>query len=98
MSLYVISWLDKPDSAAIRQGARPAHLAYVQENRLVRFIVGGPFLSPEGAMIGSMLIVDADDPAKLDSFVTGDPYRQAGLYERAEVRPWKVTVGSLGQP
>ena len=96
MSLYVISWLDKPDSAAVRQGARAAHLAYVQESGLVRFIVGGPFLSPEGAMIGSMIIVDADDPAKLDAFVKGDPYRQAGLYERADVRPWKVTVGSLG--
>jgi uncharacterized protein YciI len=96
MTLYVISWLDKPNSEAVRQQARPAHLAYAQGSELVRFIVGGPFLSPEGAMIGSMLIVEADDPQKLDAFVRNDPYRLAGLYSHAEVRPWKVTVGTLG--
>ena len=96
MTLYVISWLDRPNSAAVRQAARPAHLSYAQESKLVRFIAGGPFLSAEGAMIGSMLIVESDDPKKLDEFVANDPYRLAGLYDHAEVRPWKVTVGKLG--
>jgi uncharacterized protein YciI len=47
-------------------------------------------------MIGSLLIVEADDPAKVADFVANDPYGKAGLFERVETQAWKVTVGSLG--
>lgn len=95
MSLYVIVCIDKPDSLDTRMATREAHLAYAQANEHVRIRVGGPFLSDNGTMIGSMLIVEADDLAMVDAFVKNDPYGKAGLFDRVEVRPWKVTVGSL---
>lgn len=96
MSLYVIVCIDKPNSLDLRMATREAHLAYAKINEYVQIRVGGPFLSAEGTMNGSLLIVEADDPAKVDAFVKDDPYGKAGLFERVEVRPWKATVGSLG--
>ena len=95
MSLYVILCMDKPDSVPLRMATREAHLAFVKDTTHVSFIVGGPFLNEGGEMIGSMLIVDAEDKEKLDAFLADDPYGKAGLFERVDVRPWKVTVGSL---
>lgn len=96
MSHYVIICIDKTDVLDLRMATREAHLAYVKETSLVRFHVGGPFLSADGAMVGSMLIVEADDPAKVEKFVADDPYGKAGLFESVEIRPWKPTVGTLG--
>nr|TFG54188.1 MAG: YciI family protein [Hyphomicrobiales bacterium] len=95
MSLYVIICIDRPDSLPLRMATREAHLAYVKATTLVQFKLGGPFLSEDGTMNGSMLIVEADDRNKVDAFVKNDPYGMAGLFESVEVRPWKVTVGSL---
>jgi hypothetical protein len=95
MSLYVIVCVDKPDTLALRMATREAHLAYVKSIDQLKFHVGGPFLSNEGTMNGSMLIVEADDQRKVDEFVKNDPYGIAGLFESVEVRSWKVTVGSL---
>jgi len=96
MSLYVIHCIDRPGALSLRMATREAHLAYVRETKLVRLKAGGPFLSDGGAMIGSMLIVEADTPEAVAEFVKTDPYGKAGLFERVEVRPWKVTVGGLG--
>ncbi len=96
MALYVIICIDKPDALGVRMAARDAHLAHIKETQRVRFRVGGPFLSEDGAMIGSMLIVEAATRAAVDAFVADDPYGKAGLFARVEVRPWKVTVGTLG--
>jgi hypothetical protein len=93
---YLITCIDKPDSLELRMATREAHLAFVKATELVRFHVGGPFLSPEGTMIGSMLIVETDDPAKLEEFVKNDPYGKAGLFQSVDVRAWKPTVGKLG--
>jgi uncharacterized protein YciI len=96
MSLYVIICIDKPDSLDTRMATREAHLAYAKANDYAHIRVGGPFLSENGIMNGSLLIVEAEDDAKADAFVKNDPYGKAGLFERVEVRPWKATVGTLG--
>ena len=93
--LFVISCVDKPDSLPLRMATREAHLAYVKATKLVTFRAGGPFLDENGTMVGSMIIVESDDPAKVAEFVKNDPYGKAGLFESATVRPWKVTVGAF---
>lgn len=94
MALFIISWLDKPGALDIRLATREAHLAYVAERPgVVR--LGGPYLSEDGAMAGSMLIVEAEDLAAAQAFHDADPYKAAGLFETSTVRPWRVTVGGL---
>ena len=94
MALFIISWLDKPGALDIRLATREAHLAYVADHPgVVR--LGGPYLSEDGAMAGSMLIVEAEDLATAQAFHDADPYKAAGLFETSTVRPWRVTVGGL---
>jgi uncharacterized protein YciI len=68
---------------------RDAHFAYARESGCVR--LGGPFLDEKGDMAGSMIIFEAEDRTAAHHWHANDPYRQAGLFARSEVRPWKPT-------
>ena len=93
MPLYVISWSDKPNSLEKRMGAREAHLAYIhQQGDKVK--LGGPFLGADGQMAGSMILLEADSLEAAQAFHASDPYKVAGLFERSEVRPWRLTTGA----
>ena len=93
MSLFVLTCLDKPNSLDVRLGAREAHLAYVAERGVLK--LGGPFLSEAGDMAGSLMIVEVADLAAAHAFNANDPYTKAGLFESVDIRPFRVTVGSL---
>lgn len=94
MPLFVLSWMDKPDSLERRLAARDAHLAYVAAHPgMVR--LGGPYLDAAGVMRGSLIILEAPDLAAAEAFSAKDPYRLAGLFEHVDIRPWRVTVGAL---
>lgn len=93
MPLFVISWMDKPNSLDVRMAAREAHLEYVRETGVVR--LGGPFLDEKGDMAGSMIIIEADDLETAKTWHALDPYRAAGLFDASDVRPWRTTVGAI---
>ena len=94
MPLFVISWMDKPDSLEVRMGAREAHLAYAASRPgMVR--LGGPFLDAEGRMAGSLMILEAQSLEEAQAFHDADPYKLAGLFERSDVRPWRATLGGF---
>ena len=95
MALYVLICIDKLNSFALRMATREAHLAYVRETPHARLKVGGPFLGKNGEMTGSLLIAEAKDPAAAEAFAADDPYGKAGLFASVEIRPWKVTAGTL---
>ncbi len=89
---FVIVATDKPNSAHIRQAARPAHLEYA-ERFGEQIVAAGATLTDDGhAMTGSFLLVDMADRAAVDEFVRNDPYVKAGLFERLEIRRWLKVV------
>jgi uncharacterized protein YciI len=95
MPLFVISWMDKPNSLELRMGAREAHLAYIhQQGDKVK--LGGPFLDPEGQMAGSMILLEADSLEAAEAFHAFDPYKLAGLFDASDVRQWRLTTGAWG--
>jgi uncharacterized protein YciI len=93
MALFVISWTDRPGSLDLRMASREAHLAYAATFG-ERIRIGGPFLDADGQMAGSMMIVEFDSLEEAQAFHAADPYKLAGLFDRSEVRPWRMTVGS----
>jgi uncharacterized protein YciI len=94
MSLFVLTCLDKPDSLSLRMANREAHLAFIAAHRrMIR--LAGPFVDAEGAMNGSMLIIEADGLAAVEALATQDPYAIAGLFQQTQIRAWKNTVGSM---
>lgn len=88
--LFAIIAIDKADSLALRTATRPAHLDYVRETGAVR--LGGPFLDEKGEMAGSLVFIETPDLAAAQHWQANDPYAKAGLFARAEVRPWKATA------
>jgi uncharacterized protein YciI len=94
MPTFVLMCVDHPGGLDRRLAAREAHLAYAREN-LSMVKLAGPLLDEAGQMAGSMFIMDAPDQAAVEAFTAADPYSLAGVFERVEIRPWKITVGAL---
>jgi uncharacterized protein YciI len=94
MPLFAMVGVDKSNALQVRMGARENHIAYIQA-RMQMIKLAGPFLDANGDMAGSMIIFEAEDLAAAKAFSANDPYTLAGLWESAEVRPYKVTIGEL---
>jgi uncharacterized protein len=90
--LFAALCYDKPDHVDLRLSTRAAHLAYL-EKHAARVKLGGPFLDGDKP-VGSMLILDCADEAAARALLAEDPYAQAGLFERVELRAWKRVVGA----
>jgi len=93
MALFVIVCKDKPGALETRLATRPTHLDYLNGSKLVK--AAGPLLDDAGGPIGSLLIIEAEDKAAVQALLDNDPYTAAGVFESAEVHPWRVGVGSL---
>lgn len=95
MPLFTLICLDKPNSLELRMANREAHLAYVATFG-DRVKLGGPMLDDAGQMAGSLLIVEAGDMAEAQAFSADDPYARAGLFQKVEIRQFRVVVGGVG--
>lgn len=94
MATFVLLCIDKPDSLPLRLATREAHLAYAR-SFAGSMKLGGPILDEQGDMAGSLIILEAEDMAAAKAFNAEDPYTKAGLFERVEIRPFRVTLGTL---
>lgn len=81
---------DKPGALQTRLDNRAAHLAYIEETGVVA--QAGPLLDGD-AMIGSLVILEVEDPAAAQAWAENDPYAKAGLFQSVELIPWKKVIG-----
>ncbi len=90
--MFVVHCQDRPDSSALRQATREAHLAYARAH-IDRFVMGGPTLTDDrSTMTGSILVLNFTERAELDAFLAADPYAQAGLFESVTVWPYRKVL------
>jgi uncharacterized protein len=61
--LFAIYCTDKPNHLETRMAARSDHLAYL-DSLGSKLKAGGPFLDEEGNMMGSLVIVEAENRAE----------------------------------
>ncbi len=94
---YFAVWAsDRPGTLDERLRVRDAHRARLLQGAPgLRVVLGGPIEGDDGAMAGSLLVIEADDIEKVRAFVAGDPYVQAGVYDPDSVRihPWRWGIG-----
>lgn len=89
--LFAIICQDKPDMIDVRKANRPDHVAYLKETGAV---LAGPFLDDDGeTMIGSLVVIEAEDRGAAVAWAAKDPYALAGLFESVEIRPWVRAIG-----
>lgn len=81
---------DKPGALQTRLDNRDAHVAYLKSTDTVS--QAGPLLDEAGDMIGSLVILDVEDMAAAEIWAKNDPYAKAGLFQSADLVPWKKVI------
>jgi uncharacterized protein YciI len=94
---YVVTAWDGTDEGALdrRLATRPRHLERIEPFvESGNALVGGAILDDGGRMIGSVLVMDFETRVALDDWLRNDPYTTEGVWERVDVRPYRVAVGA----
>lgn len=97
MPLYCLYCLDDPqDGAARRAATRPAHLEWAA--RLGQALVmAGPLIDEAGSMIGSVLLLNAENRDEALRIHASDPYCLAGVFGQVRLNETRWTAG-VGWP
>jgi uncharacterized protein YciI len=94
--LFAIVSTDVDNSLPLRQQARPAHLARLEQlTAQGRLVLAGP--NPaieaedpgEAGFTGSVVIAEFDSLADAQAWADTDPYVDAGVYASVSVKPFK---------
>ena len=81
---------DKPGHLQTRLDNRAAHLAHIETSGVVE--MAGPFLH-EGAMTGSLVVLNVETLAEAQAWAEADPYAKAGLFSSVVISEWKKVIG-----
>lgn len=94
---FVVIARDGTDAEAPqrRQKAREAHLANVGKLQgPEKMLMGGAMLDDKGTMIGSVMVFDFPDRARLEAWLKNDPYSTGGVWQSLEIKSFRVAVKS----
>jgi hypothetical protein len=84
---------DGPDAAALRLRDLDGHLAHV-EKHWRNYVIAGPMREPGGErLIGSLLLVLAEDEAAAWAICRGDPYFTNGQFAEVQVKHFTQSIG-----
>jgi len=86
---FMIQCFDKPASLQLRMATRERHLAHVDASGM-KILVAGPMLSEDDQPVGSLFLVEADSREAARRFIDSDPYVQAGLFERIDIKGFRT--------
>lgn len=96
MMFYAIISEDAPDSLELRRQARPAHLDRLQALKNEgRLLLAGPHPAidsedpGEAGFSGSLVVAEFPSLTEARAWADTDPYVQAGVYARVNVKPFK---------
>lgn len=99
MMLFAIISTDIENSLPLRQQARPAHLARLQQlKEQGRLVLAGP--NPaiesndpgEAGFTGSIVIAEFASLIEVQAWADQDPYVAAGVYANVVVKPFKKVL------
>ena len=90
---FVLYALDKDNHVNVRMENRPAHLDYLKahegEDNAVQVLIAGALRAEDGeTMIGSTVILEADNKTAVENFANNDPYAKAGLFKSVTIHPY----------
>lgn len=82
MALFAAHCLDAPGMLDRRVETRPAHKAHLATaaSRGVRLKLSGPLLDQQGAMCGSLFVMEAADHATVAAYVADDPFSREKIW------------------
>lgn len=93
MQQYLVLADDYTDDEALsrRLAVREAHLARMGVEKPKGFFeVGGAKLNADGKMVGSMLVISAENEAAAWEWINADPYVTCKVWEKITVTMFRV--------
>lgn len=82
---------DRPNAVAQRMELRPEHLMHL-ESLGDTLVLAGPFLDDAGAMVGSIMVIEAESLEAARAIYARDPFMAHNLFDSVTVKPWKLTI------
>ncbi|MEE9597192.1 MAG: YciI family protein [Acidiferrobacterales bacterium] len=96
---YAINATDVEDSLDKRLGARPAHIARLQELKNEgRLLLAGPYPTVDAedpgkaGYSGSLIVAAFDSLEEAQTWAQADPYVAAGAYSNVSVKPFRKVL------
>jgi uncharacterized protein len=83
------------DAPARRMGVRAQHLEAIQP--LVQdgtVLLGGALLNDAGGMIGSLMLLEAENEAAARALLERDVYVTLGVWQQYDLHPFRIAVQS----
>jgi hypothetical protein len=93
LPLFILYCIDRLGSRETRAAHREAHIAHVRRPGVTK--LAGPMLDEAGQIAGSLLVIEAEDLAAARTFAAEDPYSQADVFERIDIRPFNLSYAAL---
>jgi uncharacterized protein YciI len=99
--LFMIAGVDVEDSLEKRLSVRPAHLERLKQLQAEgRLLIAGP--NPaiesedpgEAGFTGSLIVAEFASLEAAETWAAADPYMDAGVYERVDIKPFKKVFPS----
>ena len=90
---FLVTAFDGTDSEALnrRLAVRSSHVELGNKYRdLGNHLYAAAILNEEEQMIGSVMIVDFNSRAELDSWLAEEPYVTGKVWEKIDIKPCKV--------
>jgi uncharacterized protein YciI len=92
MRMFCFHCRDGEDGGRLRAIHRPAHLDFIHANA-DHFVIVGPLKRADGLIIGSLLIVKAEDEAQAREILAPDPYLTGGVWQSIRVDEFSPLLG-----
>ena len=87
--MYAVICFDRPDSAALRNAHRAAHVEFLDANA-ARIVYGGPLKnSPDGPSTGALIVFDCASRQEAEAIAAADPFNRGGVYASVSVCAFK---------
>lgn len=91
MKLFAFHCRDGERGEELRARLLADHLAHV-EAHIERYAVAGP-LKQDGATVGSLLIIKAEDDTGARAILEADPYFRAGVWQAIRMDEFRGVAG-----
>jgi uncharacterized protein len=84
----IIEYPNEPEKIA---SIRPTHRVYLSSLQAAgKLPVSGPFTDDSGALI----VYQADSPEAAEALLKADPFAQAGIFVKYQIRAWNLVLGN----
>lgn len=89
--LWVVTCIDKPNTAAIREKVLLPHREFLGSQKNILVLAGATQTDDGATAIGSVFVLNVNSRAEAKAFSDGDPFTQNGVF--AEIKIVRMRKG-----